>query len=154
MAISKNEPLNTFVQRYKESGIDIAVFPTSNGDKFALRVVDPDDPKRGLAHLATFAGTCEEAKMPDGLNAQILKNRELDAMIKDPKKQAKYIACYCVVDEESLKHSTKLTAQDIGKTFISISHPHAVESLSYRELEDSKAEKAVKSVSKAGAKKK
>ena len=146
--IAKSQPLMDFINEYRESGLDVAAFPSQKGDRFTLRIVDADDPKIGLGFLASFAKGLKEADRPgnDNRDGQILANRKLDDILHDEKQMARYSACHCVIDADSVKQfPDRYTATDIGRKFVVVSACGTALSDSY---DETKEEMAVKSVKK------
>lgn len=141
MAINHSEPLSDFLSRYRESGIDVAAFKTHAGDRYALRIVDPEDPETGLAFLASFAKGVKEADRPSDENQQILANRKLNDILNDPKKQTRFVVCTCVVDEQSLK-DYDYAEEDLGKTWLTVANSGTSTSDAYREYVEVKKEKS------------
>ena len=142
--IAKSEPLSTFVAKYEESGLTVGVFPTQRGDRYAIRTVDPDDPKTGLGFLAAFSSNVREADRPANAAERVAVSRKLDAMLHDPKESAKFSMCYCIIDSDSLdQFPDKYTSEDLGKSFSIVSHAGTALSDSYAEV---KAEKKTKKV--------
>lgn len=144
--ISKSIPLSDYVQSYRDGGVDVAAYKTQDGKRYALRIVDPEDKKRGLAFLASFAGKVKEADRPEDPQAQTKANQALDAILNDPSKMARFVACFCVIDSQSLEQfPDKYTEADLGREFITVSYCGSSESDSYREYAEAKAESKRKS---------
>ena len=146
--ISKSIPLSDYVQSYRDGGVDVAAYRTSNGKRYALRIVDPENKARGLAFLASFANKVKEAERPgdDDPQAQTKANQALDAILNDPSKMARFVACFCTIDSQSLEQfPDKYTEDDLGREFITISYCGSSESDSYREYEEAKTESKRKS---------
>ena len=148
--IIKSEPLSKYVQSWRDSGVDVAVFPTQAGNRYALRVIDPDDPETGLAFLAAFSSNLREADRPSVKAEQVKASKALDTMLHDNKAMAKYSACHCVIDADSLaQFPDKYAEEDLGKTFVIISSCGTAVSDSYQEVKaEVKAEKNRKNVRK------
>lgn len=142
--IKKTEPLGDYLDQYREVGLDAGVFPTQSGDRYALRLIDPDEPNVGTSFLASFSKKVTEANRPSDPNEQIAASKKLDDMIHDAKASTKFVVCHCVIDEESVE-KYGFSEEDLGNTFLSISYPGTAESDSYREA---KAESKVKKVRK------
>ena len=143
--IAKSEPLSSFVAQFRESGLDVGVFPTQAGNRYALRVVDPDEPQTGLGFLAAFSSNLREADRPSDKAKQIVASKALDNMLHDDKAMARYSACTCVIDADSIKQfSDKYTEDDLGRTFVIISAAGTAVSDSYREVVEEKKVKTVK----------
>jgi len=144
--ITKSEPLSQYLQQFRDSGVDVAVFPTQSGNRYALRVIDPDEPETGLSFVAAFSSNLREADRPKTSTEQVKASKALDAMLRDNKAMAKYSACHCVIDSDSLaQFPEKYSEEDLGKTFVIISAAGTATSDSYREIAE---EKKVKSVRK------
>ena len=138
--ILKSEPLSDYVASYRDAGIDVAAFPSSRGDRYVLRLVDPDDPETGTAYLASFANALKEANRPSDPKAQTKANKALDEMLNDVHQMSKYTVCYCVIDTKSVeKYPEKYTSDDINKQFITVTRGTA-KSDSHREYDEAKAE--------------
>lgn len=143
--IAKSEPLSAFVQKYEESGLSIGVFPTQRGDRYAIRTIDPDDPKTGLGFLAAFSSNVREADRPANAAERVEASRKLDAMLHDPKESAKYSMCYCIIDADSVaQFPDKYTAEDLGKSFSIISRAGTALSDSYAEVKEEKKTRRVR----------
>jgi hypothetical protein len=142
--ITRTEPLGDYLAQYREIGLDAGVFPTQSGDRYALRLVDPDDRKIGTTFLASFSKKVVEANRPSDPNAQIAASQKLDAMIHDDKASAHFIVCHCKIDEKSIAEFG-FAEDDLDNTFLTIAYPGTAESDSYREA---KAESKVKRVTK------
>ena len=137
--ITKSEPLSQYVQQFRDSGIDVAVFPTVAGNRYALRVIDPDEPETGLSFVAAFSSNLREADRPKDKASQVKASKALDAMLNDNKAMAKYSACHCVIDSDSLaQFPDKYTEEDLGKTFVIISSAGTATSDSYQEIKEEK----------------
>jgi len=144
--ITKSEPLSKYVQQFRDSGLDVAVFPTQSGNRYALRVIDPDEPEIGLSFVAAFSSNLREADRPKTDVEQVKASKALDAMLQDNKAMATYSACHCVIDSDSLaQFPEKYSEEDLGKMFVIISAAGTATSDSYREIAE---EKKVKSVRK------
>lgn len=140
--IKKSEPIGDFIAKYQEVGLDVGVFPTQSGDRYALRLIDPDEPETGTSFLASFSSKVKEADRPSDDAGQVKASKTLDAMLHDQKASSRFVVCYCVVDEKSVEDGYA-EPDDIGNTFLSIAHPGTAVSDSYREA---KAEESVKRV--------
>lgn len=142
--IKKSEPLGDFIAQYTEVGLDVAVFPTQSGDRYALRLIDPDEPQIGTAFLASFSSKVEEANRPNGEAARKAASDKLNELIHSDKASSKFVVCHCVIDQESVE-KFGFSEEDLGNTFLSISYPGTVESDSYKEA---KSESKVKRVTR------
>lgn len=143
--IAKSEPLSNFVAQYRESGLDVGVFPTQAGNRYALRVVDPDEPQTGLTFLAAFSSNLREADRPSDKKKQVTASKALDDMLHDDKAMARYSACTCVIDRDSIKQfPDKYTDEDFGKMFIIISAAGTAVSDSYQEVVEEKKRGSVR----------
>ena len=142
--IKKSEPLGDFIAQYTEVGLDVAVFPTQSGDRYALRLIDPDEPQIGTAFLASFSSKVEEANRPNGDAARKAASDKLNELIHSDKASSKFVVCHCVIDQESVE-KFGFSEEDLGNTFLSISYPCTVESDSYKEA---KSESKVKRVTR------
>ena len=132
--ITKSEPLSQFLSKYKELGAEVAAFPTQKGDRYALRIVDPDDSTIGLSFIAAFSSNLREADRPTDPKAQTVANKKLDDMLHDDKAMLKYSACHCVVDNDSISQfPDKYSLDDLGTQFVIISACGSSVSDSYRE---------------------
>ena len=141
--IKKSEPLSDFIAQYLEVGLDVGVFPTQSGDRYALRLVDPDEPQIGTAFLASFSKKVKEADRPADAAAQVEASKALDALIHSDKASTKLVVCHCVVDDESVE-KFGFDEEDLGNTFLSISYPGTAESDSYREAKAEAKNKRVR----------
>ena len=143
--ITKSEPLSQFVQKYEESGLSLGVFPTYNLKRYALRAVDPADKEHGLAFVAAFSSKIKEADRPAGEKEQIAASKWLDNMLHSTQAN-KFSMCYCLVDADDVaRNPDTYTAEDIGDSYILVTHTREVLSDSYREI---KTEKKTRSVSR------
>lgn len=142
--IKKTEPISDFIAQYQEVGLDVGAFPTQSGDRYALRLVDPDEPQVGTAFLASFSKKVKEADRPDDAGEQVIASKKLDSLIHDAKASTKLVVCHCVIDQESVD-SYGFDEEDLGNTFLSIAYAGTAESDSYREA---KSEAKVKKVRK------
>ena len=137
--ILKSEPLSQYLQQYRESGVDVAVFPTVAGNRYALRIIDPDEPETGLSFVAAFSSNLREADRPKDKASQVKASKALDAMLNDAKAMAKYSACHCVIDADSLaQFPDKYADEDLGKTFVIIASAGTAVSDSYQEAKQEK----------------
>ena len=142
--IKKSEPLGDYIAQYLEVGLDVGVFPTQSGDRYALRLVDPDEPNVGTAFLASFSSKVEEANRPENAAKRKAASDNLNALIHSDKASSKFVVCHCVIDQESVE-KYNFSEEDLGNTFLSISYPGTVESDSYKEA---KSETKVKKVTR------
>ena len=118
--ITNTEPLWSYLKDLRDSDMDVAVYPTRNGDRYALRVVDSEDPKTGLAFLAAFSSKIRVADRPEDGAGRLKATRALNAMLKDEHAANQYVVCYCVIDDESLEKFPQYTKDDRGRTFLMI----------------------------------
>ena len=128
--INKTQPLSDYVAQYREGGVDVAAFPTESGkgNRYALRIVDPENTKRSLGFLASFSKKVKEADRPSKKADREKANKALDAILNDPSKMARFSVCFCVIDTKSLEQfPDKYTEEDLGREFISISYCGSVE---------------------------
>lgn len=133
--ITKSEPLSQYLQQFRDGGVDVAAFPTQSGKRYALRIVDPDDASVGLSFIAAFSSNLREADRPSDDAGQVKANRNLDHILNDAKAMARYSACHCVIDSDSISQfPDKYTEDDLGKTFVIISAAGTATSDSYREI--------------------
>lgn len=141
--IKKSEPLSDFIAQYLEVGLDVGVFPTQSGDRYALRLVDPDEPQVGTAFLASFSKKVKEADRPSDEKKQAAASDALNELIHSDKASTKLVVCHCVIDNESVE-KFGFDEEDLGNTFLSISYPGTVESDSYREAKSESKRKNVR----------
>jgi len=123
--ITNTEPLWSYLQDLRDSDMDAAVYPTRNGDRYALRVVDSEDPGKGLAFLAAFSSKLREADRPEDGAGRLKATKALNAMLNDEHAANQYVVCYCVIDKESLEKFPQYTEEDRGKTFLMIAGVNA-----------------------------
>ena len=151
MAITKSKSLSAYVAEFIDAGLDVGVFRSTNGNRFVLRLVDPDEPNLGLSYLAHFANDVREADrtfIGNDVNKptpeSVEREQALNEMLHDVKKAAHYNACFCTIDEESLaKFPDRYTTDDLGTTFVSIAAPKTVYSDAYLAAKDVKEEASV-----------
>lgn len=126
----RNEPLWSFLETQRASGVDVRVFPSNRRDddgnaRFTLRVVDPDEPETGHAFLASFSKNTllDEAKCEfigdKPTRAAVKKSEAWDAVLQDAKQAAKYVACHCIIEEKDVDNNT-FTEDRIGTEFVSV----------------------------------
>lgn len=141
--IKSNQPLLSYVEEFRDAGVDLGVFPTQRGDRFALRLVDPDDRATGLTFVASFSSKLGEADIPKDKAKAVKASKALDDMLNDSAKMAKYVACFCVIDQKSLdEFPDKYTEEDLGRTFTVIAAAGTAKSLTYgtAEVEETESE--------------
>lgn len=137
--ITKSEPLSQYLQQFRDGGVDVAAFPTQSGKRYALRIVDPDDASIGLSFIAAFSSNLREADRPSDAAGQVKANKRLDDILHDGKAMARYSACHCTIDNDSISQfPEKYTDEDLGKTFVIISAAGTATSDSYREIAEEK----------------
>ena len=137
----KNEPLWSFLQWQRASGVEVGVFPSNKRDdagnaRFTLRVIDPDDPETGYTFIASFSKKQLLAEASCEMNGDkptrdaVAKSKYWDSVIKDAGKAAKYVACHCTFEPTD-------DAERAGETFISITKSGTASSISsYDAFED------------------
>ena len=144
--IKSSQPLSTYLQDIFDSGLDVGAFPTIAGNRYALRLVDPEDEETGLGFIAAFSSNLREADRPSDPKEQTRVNTELNEILHDRVKSAKYNVCFCHIDAASVaQFPDKYTKDDIGKSFVIIAGTGTAVSDAYRTYEE---EKAVKRVSR------
>lgn len=142
------QPLWDWLKEYREDGADVAAFPTSNGKRYSLYTVDPDDKETGLVHVASFANSLEIADRSSNPQEQTRQNIALNAILTDAKKASHYMVCFCVVDDDSIEyqvaHGKKRedALKDFGKTFLVVTEPQTKKSDAYRTYDEVKSESA------------
>lgn len=149
MAVYKTPTLQEFLNSYRETGVDVGVYPSKSTDKdgnkhFVLRTFDPEDEARvGYNFIASFSRSSleEMSRVPGDNDEACDRQDELDALLHDEKQcTLNYVACFCIVDEESVEGGFA-KPEDIGKTFVSISTPNTAQKLTRSEVSSAKAEK-------------
>ena len=102
--LNDKQPLWQFLQEWREDGASIAAFPTTSGERYALRLYDPSDPSTGLAYLASFAKSVKEADRDPNAKPAVLESKEkaLDDLLDDPNKCAKYVVLFWTIEQKDV----------------------------------------------------
>lgn len=145
------KPLSEFVNEYQELGLDVAPFATQKGDRFTLRLIDPEHPEEGGAYLASFASGKKDPKrrvveadrphpsvapgVYDAANKEA--SDKLNALIHSAA-ASKFVVCFCVIDDSAIKEFN-LDPDDKDNTFLSVAYCNRVASDSYAEAKTESA---------------
>lgn len=149
MAVSKTQTLQQYLEGFRESGSDLGVFPSSSSNRFVLRVIDPDEPETGYTYVASFSkkSFATEATVPSDAKKARKASIALDELLHDAKRCSQLVACFCIIDDESVEKGFAKEEQ-LGQTFVSVAKPQTATSLSYGDADEAEAEAKVKTVTK------
>ncbi len=147
--LNDKQPLWQFLQEWREDGAHIAAYPTTSGERYALRLYDEADPDTGLTYLASFAKKVEEANRNPKASASALEkqNQALNDLLDDPNKCARYVVLFWTIDQQSVDDGYADEDQ-IGNQMTIICASGTVKSDIRRDSKDAAAESKVKSVKK------
>ena len=118
--ISSSMPLNEFVAKYEQDNeCVLGIFPSvsDGGKRYTIRVVDDNDPKKGLTFVAAFSSKVADAVRPSTDSQRKAASKALFHRIHD--KKGRLSMCTCVIDEKSLEEfPKKYSAKDLDTSFL------------------------------------
>lgn len=111
-------PLNEFVAKYEQDNeCVLGIFPTVSGERYAIRVVDDENPNKGLTFVAAFSSKVVDAIRPKTASQRKAAATALFHRIHD--KKGRLSMCTCVIDEESIENfPDKYSVKDLDTSFL------------------------------------
>jgi len=127
--IYKSELLSRYVAAYETSGLNLGVFPTNDGTRYAIRCYDPEDltedgRPQSIQFEAAFAKSVEQANRPKTPAAAAAQAKALNDLLHS-KNGGGLVMCYCVVDQESIDNFG-FAPEDLGREYKLVAKPKTV----------------------------